>query len=76
MAGYIPVFSDSAGFAAVSSQFHIKETAMPNIRVLSLFYGLKNGKYAKKNVPQAKFRLCLFSSDVNVKLKLKIKYKI
>ena len=36
------------------------------------FMVLKNGKYAKKNVPQAKFRLCLFSSDVNVKLKLKI----
>ena len=62
MAGYIPV-----------SQFHIKETAMPNIRVLSLFYGLKKRKIReKKNVPQAKFRLCLFSSDVNVKLKLKI----
>ena len=73
MAGYIPVFSDSAGLAAVSSQFHIRETAMPNIRVLSLFYGLKKRKIReKKNVPQAKFRLCLFSSDVNVKLKLKI----
>ena len=71
MAGYIPVFSDSAGFAAVSSQFHIKETAMPNIRVLSLFYGLKKRKIREKKCPpgQVSLMFVLFRCQCETKVK-------